>query len=342
MSRCLSLWAALGLVVFCGCPTAAPPGTPAGNGGTGASASNNADKELQIAVIPKGTTHEFWKSVHAGAEKAAQELGNVKILWKGPIQENDTDGQISVVQDFVTKRVDGVVLAPNDSQSLVNAVSAAKDAGVPTVIFDSGLDNEEIIVSYAATDNRQGGRLAGQRLAEAMGGQGNAILMRYREGSESTLQREEGFLEALREFPDIKVISSDQYCGVTPEDSLTKCQQMLLKYRDEANGVFTVCEPNGTGMLGALEQAGLAGKIKFVTFDPSQPMVEAMRDGKIDGIVLQDPVTMGYEAVKAMVAHIRGEQAVTSRIQTGEYVATPDNMDEPRMKELLHPVQFGE
>lgn len=350
MSRLLSLPLVLGAIFCCGCPasqqsgggapaTGSPASTSVTNSG-GASAVS-PDKELQIAVIPKGTTHEFWKSVHAGAEKAAKEVGNVKVLWKGPVQENDTTGQIREVQNFVTRRVDGIVLAPNDSQALINCVDAAKQAGVPTVIFDSGLDNEEIIVSYAATDNFQGGVLAGQRLAESLDGQGNVILLRYREGSESTMQREEGFLTALKEFPDIKVISSDQYCGVTPVDSLSKCQQMLLKYRDQVNGVFTVCEPNGTGMLGALEKSNLAGKIKFVTFDPSEPMVQAMRDGKIHGIVLQDPVTMGYEAVKGMVAHLRGGQ-VERRIQTGEYVATPENMDEPKMQKLLAPEQFQE
>jgi ribose transport system substrate-binding protein len=131
--------------------------------------SSPAEVKYRIAVIPKGTTHEFWKSVHAGAAKAAREAGNVEILWKGPLLENDTEGQINVMQEFITKKVDGIVLAPLDSQALIGAVKDAKEQGIPTVIFDSGLGDESIIVSYVATDNSHGGALAAQRLAEVVG-----------------------------------------------------------------------------------------------------------------------------------------------------------------------------
>jgi ribose transport system substrate-binding protein len=122
-------------------------------------------------VIPKGTTHEFWKSVHAGAAQAAKEAGNVEIFWKGPLQENDTDGQINVVQEFITKKVDGLVLAPLDSQALIGSVKDAREHGIPTVIFDSGLGDEGVIVSFVATDNYVGGALAARRLAEVLGEQ---------------------------------------------------------------------------------------------------------------------------------------------------------------------------
>ena len=296
----------------------------------------------RIAVIPKGTSHEFWKSVHAGAEKAAQEAGNVEILWKGPIQEDDREGQINVVEDFRVQHVDGICLAPLDSQALVTPVRAAKDDGIPTVIFDSGLDEPDAIVSYVATDNSRSGELAADRLAEVLEGEGDVILMRYNPGSESTLQREEGFLNALKEkYPGINLISSDQYAGITPEESLNNCQQVLLKYQDDARGVFTVCEPNSTGMLRALENSGLAGKVRFIAFDPNDRLIAAMAEHKIDGIVLQDPVQMGYLAVKTMIDHLNGRE-VEKVISTGEYVATPDNMQEAKYDALLHPVQFGE
>jgi ribose transport system substrate-binding protein len=335
-------------LLLCGCPAARTPAPPATNvtpPATSTASVGDAQptgKVWQIAVIPKGTTHEFWKSVHAGAARAAKELGNVEILWKGPLGESDTDGQISVVQDFITRHVDGIVLAPNDSQSLVAAVADAKAEGIPTVIFDSGLDNAELTVSYVATDNYLGGALAARRLAEVLDKRGNVVLMRYKQGSESTEQREAGFLETLaKEFPEINVLSSNQYAGTTPEESLDKSQQVLITHRGEVDGVFTVCEPNGTGMLGALETEDPSGRIKFVTFDPSPRMIESMRQGRIHGIVLQDPVTMGYEAVKAMVAHLEGKP-VEKRIDTGEYVATPENMQEPDMARLLSPEQFAD
>jgi ABC-type sugar transport system substrate-binding protein len=183
--------------------------------------------------------------------------------------------------------------------------------------------------------------------SNSSGGSGAAngpgvILLRYNAGSESTEQRERGFLETIqKEFPEIVVLSSDQYSGTTPETSLEKSQQLLTRFHDQVRGVFAVCEPNATGMLEALEQEGLAGKVKFIGFDPSPRMVQALADGKMHGIVLQDPVTMGYQAVKTLVAHLEGKP-VERRISTGEYMATTENMNEPQMKKLLAPEQFQE
>lgn len=329
----------LGLFAIAGCGGGSM--NPPASSGNGNATSGKAGNTLRLAVIPKGTTHEFWKSVHYGAEQAAKEIGGVEILWKGPLLENDREGQIKVVQDFIVQKVDGIILAPLDSQALVEYVAQSHEAKIPVVIFDSGLDDETHIVSYVATDNRNGGRLAGKRLAEALGGKGDVILLRYNPGSESTQQREEGFLEAIKEFPDIKVLSSDEYAGTTPELSLDKATQVLGRFKSEVDGVFAVCEPNATGVLGALDQTELAGKVKFVAFDPNVPLVDGLSAGKVDGIVLQDPVKMGYEAVKAMVKGIRSEP-VEKRIVTGEYVATPDNMKEERMSQLLKPKQYGE
>ncbi len=314
-----------------GC-SSSPPSEPAAS----------SEKMLRIAVIPKGTTHEFWKSVHYGAEKAAKELGNVTILWKGPVLENDREEQIQVMQDFIVQHVDGICLAPLDSQALVEYVAQSSEKGIPVVIFDSGLDREDDIVSYVATNNETGGELAGLRLAEAMGKTGNAIVLRYNQGSESTFQREEGFIKALkRDFPGITLIETEEYAGTTPQESLAKAQQVLQKYKHEVNGIFAVCEPNATGVLQALNEMELAGKVKFVAFDPNVPLVNGLKDGKVDGIVLQDPVQMGYESVMTMAKHLRGEQ-VKKRISTGEYVATPENLNDERMQELLNPPKFGE
>ncbi|HUQ69882.1 MAG TPA: substrate-binding domain-containing protein [Planctomycetaceae bacterium] len=319
-------------------------GTPSGNGGTATptAANPSVGKVYRIAVIPKGTTHEFWKSVHAGAANAAKELGNVEILWKGPVKEDEREGQIQVVQDFIVQRVDGICLAPLDSQALVEYVSEAVEKKIPVVIFDSGLDREDDIVSYVATDNRKGGELAAHRLAEVMGKQGNAVLLRYTKGSESTFQREEGFLECLkRDYPGVKILQSEEYAGITPQESLSKAQQVLQKHRDEINGIFAVCEPNATGVLEALNELELANKVKFVAFDPNVPLVNGLKDRKVDGIVLQDPVVMGYQAVMTMMKHLKGEP-VEKRVNTGEYVATPENMNEERMQQLLKPELFAD
>ncbi|MBL9083129.1 MAG: substrate-binding domain-containing protein, partial [Planctomycetales bacterium] len=183
--------------------------------------------------------------------------------------------------------------------------------------------------------------LGAQCLAEAMGKKGNVILLRYAVGSESTQLREDGFLDELKKYPDIKVLSENQYSGTTRDSSLDVCQRLFLQYRDQVNGVFVVAEPNGVGMLNAMKGAQLDGKIKFVGFDPSPTLIEAMAQGIMHGIVLQDPDTMGYLAVKTLVKSIRGEK-VEKRISTGEYVATPENMNSPEMKKLLFPPQQEE
>lgn len=340
-------WLVVGLLGMAGCTPSSSSSSssstsPKGETSASSTGAASTGQKLRIAVIPKGTTHEFWKSVHYGAVQAAEELGNVEVLWKGAVLERDREAQIQVVQDFIVQKVDGICLAPLDSQALVEYVDEAVEKGIPVVIFDSGLDKEDNIVSYVATDNFKGGELAAQRLAEVIGKAGNVILLRYFQGSESTYQREEGFLACLkREYPDVNVLTSDEYAGTTPEESLAKAQQVLQRYKDEVHGIFAVCEPNATGVLGALNELNLAGKVKFVAFDPNVPLVNGLAEGKVHGIVLQDPVHMGYMAVKTMVQHLRGEP-VEKRVGTGEYVATPENMNEPRMQQLLHPKQYGE
>jgi ABC-type sugar transport system substrate-binding protein len=172
------------------------------------------------------------------------------------------------------------------------------------------------------------------------GGEAGVVLLRYNPGSESTEQREKGFLETLeKEFPQVKVISSDQYAGTTPESSLDKASDVLNKYQDRITGIFAVCEPNANGVLGALENTALAGKVKAVVFDPSPALIDGLADGKVHGIILQDPVTMGYLGVKMMAAHLNGEK-VEKRVNTGEYLATLENMNDDEMKKLLEPVQY--
>ena len=297
-----------------------------------------ADRTLRIAVIPKGTSHKHWQCVHEGAKRAAAELDNVEVIWKGPQTEADTAGQISVVKNFITKQVDGVCLAPTHSEALVDVVVEANDEKIPVVILDSGLGQGAEFVSYVATDNFNGGKLAAHRIAETINGEGDVILLRYRVGSESTEQREAGFLEALKDYPNINILSSDQYGEATTESAMKKAQSLLLKYRDQVDGIFAVCEPNAIGTLEALQQSGLAGKVKFVAFDPSEGLISGLRDGTVAGIIVQDPVTMGYESVRAVVAHLRGEE-VPAKIPTGEYVATRENMSESAMDRLLNPLR---
>jgi ribose transport system substrate-binding protein len=290
--------------------------------------------KLKIAVIPKGTTHLFWKSVEAGARKAEAELG-VEIIWKGPLKENDRAQQIAIVEQFVTEGVSGIVLAPLDDAALVRPVSAAAQKKIPVVIFDSALKGEagKDFVSFVATNNKKGGSLGGEQLAKLLGGKGKVVLLRYQIGSASTVEREAGFVEAMNKNAGIQIISDNRYAGATAGEAKTASMNMLDKIR-EAGGVFCPNESSTFGMLLALRQTNLAGKIKFVGFDTSPPLIEALEKGEIDALVAQDPTRMGYEGVKTLIEHIRGKPVATI-VDTGVRLITRENLNAPEIKKLL-------
>jgi ribose transport system substrate-binding protein len=293
-----------------------------------------------LAVIPKGTTHEFWKSIHAGAVKAQRELEKegtkVRLYWKGPLREDDRDQQIQVVENFTSRRVSGIVLAPLDSQALVNPVASAKQAGVPTVVIDSDLKSDKQ-VSFVATDNFKGGQMGGDHLAKLLGGKGSVLLLRYQVGSASTEAREAGFLDAIQKHPDIKIVSADQYSGATRELAYQAAQNLLNRYGSKIQGVFCPCEAVTVGMTKALQDRGLAGgKVKVVGFDAGTQSVRDLQGGDVQALVVQNPVRMGYLGVVTMVRHLQGKP-VEKRVDTGVSVATRENMKQPEIDELLNP-----
>ncbi|HBG26840.1 MAG: sugar ABC transporter substrate-binding protein [Planctomycetes bacterium GWF2_41_51] len=295
--------------------------------------------KITIAVIPKGTTHEFWKSIHAGAVRASQEL-DVEIIWKGPLKEDDRESQITVVEDFITRGVSGIVLAPLDNTALRRPVSEATRAGISVVIIDSALDSNDF-VSFVSTDNYIGGQKAGEHLAKLLNGKGKIAVLRYQEGSASTQQREKGFLDAIAKYPDIQVVSANQYGGATTETAYKASENLLapLRNADQAlsiDGIFTPNESTTFGMLRALQDNAFAGKVKFVGFDSSEMLVKALKEGQINALILQDPMNMGYLGVKTIVAHLRGEP-IEKQIDTGSVVAAPENMNDPHIDKLLNP-----
>jgi ribose transport system substrate-binding protein len=305
----------------------------------GCTASNDK-KKLTIAVIPKGTTHEFWKSIHAGSNKAAAELKaqgiDIEVIWKGPLREDDREQQIQVVEGFAAQGVSGIVLAPLDNRALVRPVADARRAGVPTVIIDSGLESDEI-VSFVATDNRKGGMLAADRMGQLLSGKGKVLVLRYAEGSASTSEREQGFIDQIKQkFPEIELVSTDQYAGATRDTAKRASENLLNRYGDQVQGIFTPNESSTAGMLLALEDIGKAGKISFVGFDVSQRFIDALQSGQLHGIVVQNPFNMGYLGVRTMVDNLLG-RTVEKKIDTGVMLVTKENMESPEVQALLRP-----
>ena len=297
-------------------------------------------KPLRVAFVPKGTTHEFWRTIHAGAVKAQRDLAakgvHVEVLWKGPLREDDREQQVQVVESFASQGVDGIILAPLDEKALVRPVEEAKALGVPTVIVDSALASDQI-VSFVATDNVKGGELGADELGRLMGGKGKVLLLRYQEGSASTTAREEGFLSRLRAaWPGLELVPTDQHAGATVDTAKRASENLLNRHGRDLQGVFVVNETSTGGMLLALQDAGLAGKVMLVGFDGTDLFIEAMRAGQMHGFALQDPFGMAVRAVETMVDHLLGKP-VSRRVDTPVIVVTPQNLDTPEVKELLNP-----
>jgi len=296
---------------------------------------------IQIAVIPKGTSHEFWKSVHAGAIKAEKTLlkegTKVRIFWKGPLREDDREQQIQVVENFISREVDGIVLAPLDDNALVWPVISAMAKNIPVVVIDSDLNTDKR-VSYIATDNYNGGVVAAKHLAQLMGNKGNVIIMRYQAGSASTDLREKGFIDKItNDYSKIKIISMDQYAGATREAAYTTAQNLLNRYGKKISGIFTPNESTTVGVVLALKDLNMTNEqIHLVGFDASTRLITALEEKQLDAVVVQNPMGMGYNGVMTIVKHIKGE-TVKSRIDTGVELVTFENMNSKKMQALLNP-----
>lgn len=284
-----------------------------------------------IAVIPKGTTHSFWNSVLAGAQKAAKE-NHVEIFWTGPDREGDREKQIQIVEDFIVKKVAGIVLAPTDAGALVPVVERAAAAKIPVVIIDSDIDTDKR-VSFVATDNYAGGALAAKHMAKTLDGKGKVAVIKYMAGSASTTAREKGFMETLKkDYPGIELVE-DRYGMDTVETALSAAEDVLTRHK-ELNGIFACNESTSRGALRALESQGRVGSVKMIGFDAADALLKGLETGRIDALVVQNPYAMGYKGVSTVIAAIKG-QSVRPRIDTGVELVTKDRLSSPQIRALI-------
>lgn len=296
--------------------------------------TKGADERLKVAVVPKGTTHEFWQTVKKGAEAAGQEF-NCEILWNGPKAETDIQDQIDIIKGYVAQGIDGAAIAATDKVTLVDTVKELQGQGLAVVTIDSGLA-EDISSSFIATDNVAAAKLAADELARLIGKKGKVAILTFLKGAATSDEREQGFLEGIKAYPDIQVVATEE----TKSDS-SKAQQILetlLTAHPDLAGVFAANEPNVVGATGALAARKMVGKVKLVGFDASQAEIEALEKGECQAVVVQDPFKMGYEGVKAVAQLVRGQGTPPKRIDTGAKVVTPENMNTPEMEKLLYPL----
>ena len=303
---------------------------------TGCNKTKNS--KLRIAVIPKGTTHEFWKMGEAGAKKAGNELG-IDIIWKGPQKESDRAGQIKVVENFITQGVDGIALAPLDDKALVRSVTEAKNAGIKVAVWDSGLDESagDAVISSVMTNNFAAGQDCGKRLAMLMNGSGKVLMLRHAVNHDSTTKREEGFLDGIKKAaPGIELLSIDQRGGVSIDEAMKVSESLLNQFGDQVDGVFTPNESTTQGMLRALDQAGLAGKFPFVGFDTNEALLQGLKDKKVSALAVQDPFQMGYTAVRNIFNSIQ-QKPFEANVDTGAVLLDLENIDTEEIQKIINP-----
>ena len=296
-------------------------------------ACNRRSGRPVVGVVPKGVNHIFWQTIHAGALKAGDEYG-FEVLWNAPQLEIDSSRQITIVENLITQRVAGIVLAPVDEEALVAVVERAAGQGIPVSIFDSGIKTDKI-VSYVATDNYEAGRMAGRRMGEILGGIGKVGVIGFMPGSASTMQREQGFADAIaEEFAEIENLGV-RFNMADRAKAMEEAENLMTAHPDLA-GLFADNESSTDGTVRAVKQRGMAGKVKVVGFDASEELLAELRAGAIDSIVVQDPFKMGYEAAKAMGEHLAGREPVRE-MDSGAYLITRENVDSLEMRVVLFP-----
>lgn len=275
-------------------------------------------KKRTIAVIPKGTAHLFWVTVRQGAEDAGKEF-NVDILWNGPAQETDYGRQLEILDSMINRHVDGIVVAATEKRVLNQSLARAKKMGIPVTVFDSGVDSDDYI-SFVATNNYEAGELGARKLASLLGGKGKVAVVMNAPGSASTVERERGFTEAMaKEFPGVQIVATQ--FGMSDRAKAMSVAENMLTAHPDLDGFFASCEPMSVGTSQALKSHSLSGKIKFVGFDSSEGLIDDMKAGVIDALVVQDPHKIGYEAVKTIVDQLNGKTP-SKRLDLGAKVIT--------------------
>ena len=291
------------------------------------------NKTKRIAVVPKANSHEFWVFVHTGAAAAGQKFG-VEVLWNGPAQETEYDRQMQIVDSMIAQHVDGLAVAATERKALNRSLDRAAELGIPVTVFDSGVDSTNYL-SFIATNNYQGGQMAARELARLVGGKGKAAMIMNAPGSLSTMDRERGFEDVIKsEFPKIEIVAR-QFSMSDRSKGMAAAENILTAHAD-LDGIFASSEPSSTGAALALKSRGLSSKVKCVGFDASDDLIDYLKGGTIQALVVQDPFRMGFEAVKTLVDKLNGITP-SKQIDLPARVVTKDDLDKPEVRELLHP-----
>ena len=318
------------LVAGCAAPAAPAPAAPAAD--SGAAPAAGAEAKPYIPIISKGFQHQFWQAVKAGAEQAATDL-NVDITFEGPETEAMVDKQIEMLQAALAKNPAAICLAALDTQAAIPLLEEAQAKGIPVVGFDSGVDSD-IPVATASTDNIAAAALAADKMAELIGGAGQVAVLVHDQTSRTGIDRRDGFVNRIAEaYPDIEIVNIDYGAG----DHLksTDLAKAVMQANPELKGYFGANEGSIIGVLNAVTELGMEGKLVVIGYDAGKQQKDAIRSGLEAGAISQDPVGIGYKCVEAAVKAIKGE-AVDKVIDTGYVWYDKTNIDDEKMQPLLY------
>jgi ribose transport system substrate-binding protein len=306
-------------------PTAtAAPATPAPTATPAA--------KMYIPLISKGFQHQFWQAVKQGAEKAAKEF-NVDITFEGPETESQVDKQIEMLQAALGKKPAALAFAALDSKAATPLLQKAKDAKIPVVGFDSGVDSD-IPVTTAATNNIAAAALAADKMAALIGSEGEIALVVHDQTSRTGIDRRDGFTKQIKDkYPKIKIVDT-QYGGGDQLKS-TDLAKAIMQAHPNLKGIFGANEGSAIGVLNAVTELKKDGKIIVIGYDSGKQQIDAVRSGKMAGAITQDPIGIGYWSVKAAVMAVKGEK-VEKNIDTGFHWYDKTNLDSDQIKPLLY------
>ena len=298
---------------------------------SGSKPAGKSDK-MYIPIVSKGFQHQFWQAVKSGAEKAAAELG-VEITFEGPETESQVDKQLEMLQVALDKKPSAIGFAALDSQASLPDLQRAKDAGIPVIAFDSGVESE-IPVSLVATDNIAAAGVAADKMAELIGGEGEIALIVHDMTSRTGIDRRDGFKNRIEDkYPNIKIVDI-QYGGGDHLKS-TDLAKAIMQAHPNLKGFFGANEGSAIGVINAVSEAKMEGKVVVIGYDSGKAQIDAIKNGLMAGAISQNPVGIGYETVKAAVAAAKGE-TVAKTIDSGYVWYDKSNIDSDEVKAVIY------
>ncbi|WP_212524390.1 sugar-binding protein [Actibacterium sp. MT2.3-13A] len=280
-------------------------------------------KDITVAVVPKVAV-PFFDDCNTGAQEAADKLG-VNYQWVVP-QNTQGSTQVKIIEDLIARHVDGIAISVNEPKSVEGIIGQAVEAGIAVLTFDSDSANSARSM-YIGTINEEAGVTMGKSMAEALGGKGKVAIVTGQLGASNLNERIDGVKKALAEYPDIEIVATEG-----TEDDLARAvsvTEALLRGNPDLAGIFGISQVGGPAVAKVLAQrefSDRAGQLKVFAFDDLPDTIKGVKDGYINGIMVQRPVTMGRLAVEHLVAQIKGEETNPQNIDTGVTVVNADNL----------------